>query len=202
MNIQRINTYDDKRFSKKVLCQHGCFLVDGKPYEIEIVSDHEAIVTGEYIKSYDSLIEEFQYYAPHITCFYNSKGKIIKQYPRKELLTITIDKIQPSQFYVDKCKLETIPSFIHRTEDIIIQLCPCADYYISLDGHTRLFYACAQGWTHVRGVVEKADDWVYDFAFEAKRRHIYKPSDMKLISHQEYEEKWNQYCDEYFSVHS
>ena len=37
MEIQRINTYDDKRFSQAILLQHGCFLVDGKPYEVEII---------------------------------------------------------------------------------------------------------------------------------------------------------------------
>ena len=41
MNIKRINTYDDKRFSQKVLNQHGCFLVEEEPYEVEIISDFE-----------------------------------------------------------------------------------------------------------------------------------------------------------------
>lgn len=40
MEIQRINTYDDNRFSQTVLHQHGCFFVDEKPYEVEIVSDY------------------------------------------------------------------------------------------------------------------------------------------------------------------
>lgn len=47
MDIQRINTYNDNQFSKAVLLQHGCFLVDGKPYEEEIISDYEAIIRGE-----------------------------------------------------------------------------------------------------------------------------------------------------------
>lgn len=42
MNIKRIDTYDDPRFSKEVLLQHGAFLVDGLPYEVEIVSESEA----------------------------------------------------------------------------------------------------------------------------------------------------------------
>ena len=44
MEIQRINSYVDKRFSEKVLLQHGCFLADDIPYEVEIISDHEASV--------------------------------------------------------------------------------------------------------------------------------------------------------------
>ena len=41
MEIQRIDTYADSRFSECALFQHGCFLVEGKPYEIEIISDFE-----------------------------------------------------------------------------------------------------------------------------------------------------------------
>lgn len=38
MNIQRVNTYHDHRFSQRVLNQHGCFLADNQPIEIEIIS--------------------------------------------------------------------------------------------------------------------------------------------------------------------
>jgi len=41
MDIRRINTYTDPRFSQKVLYQHGCFLADEEPCEIEIISDFE-----------------------------------------------------------------------------------------------------------------------------------------------------------------
>ena len=48
MEIKRINSYDDNRFSQTVLLQHGCFfLADGKPYEVEIISDYEALISGE-----------------------------------------------------------------------------------------------------------------------------------------------------------
>ena len=46
MEITRINTYEDNRFSTKALLQHGCFLVDGEPYEVEIISEYEAIISG------------------------------------------------------------------------------------------------------------------------------------------------------------
>ena len=65
MDIQRINTYNDNQFSKAVLLQHGCFLVDGKPYEVEIISDYEAIIRGENQAVYTAVIEEFRFYTPH-----------------------------------------------------------------------------------------------------------------------------------------
>lgn len=39
MRIDRINTYDDNRFSQEALYQHGCYIVDGDvPVEIKIIS--------------------------------------------------------------------------------------------------------------------------------------------------------------------
>ena len=74
MEIKRINTYDDNRFSQIVLYQHGCFLVDGKPYEVEIISDYEAIISGVDQAVYAEIIEEFRFYTPHITRFVNERA--------------------------------------------------------------------------------------------------------------------------------
>ena len=199
MEIKRINTYDDNRFSQTVLHQHGCFLVDGKPYEVEIISDYEAIISGVDQAVYAEIIEEFRFFTPHITRFYNRDGQIVKEYPRAPLLTLCLDQIQPSQFFVDEDKIAAISSFIHKSEDIIIQVLPNEDRFISLDGHTRLFYAVMKGWECVRAVVESSDDWVYKFVTEAQKRGIYTPKEMTLVSHDEYEEKWNRFCDQFFA---
>jgi len=54
------------------------------------------------------------------------------------------------------------------------------------------------GWDHVRAVVDSSDEWVYQFVEEAVKRGITVPSDLILVSHDEYEEKWNQFCDDFF----
>ena len=198
MEIKRINTYDDNRFSQTVLHQHGCFLVDGKPYEVEIISDYEAVISGEDQHGYAEIIEEFRFYTPHITLFYNRDGQIVKEYPRAPLLTLCLDQIQPSQFFVDEEKIAAISAFIHKPQDIIIQVLPNEDRFISLDGHTRSYYAVMKGWECVRAVVESSDDWVYKFVTEAQKRGIYTPKGMALVSHDEYEEKWNRFCDDFF----
>ena len=202
MEIQRINTYDDKRFSQTVLHQHGCFLLDEKPYEVEIISDYEAIISGVDQAMYAEIIEEFRFYTPHITRFYDRGGQTVKEYPPAQLLTLRLDQIQPSQFFVDEDKIAAISSFIHKPQDIIIQVLPNEDRFISLDGHTRLYYAVMQGWECVRAVVESSDDWVYQFVTEAQKRGIYTPKDMTLVSHIEYEEKWNHFCDKFFTEES
>ncbi len=199
MDISRINTYNDTRFTQCALNQHGCFLVDGVPYEIEIISDHEAVVRGEDVEVFLALIEEYRFYTPHITCFYHENKEVIKEYPKAEIIGLELDQIQPSQFYVDVSKINAISTFIHDPRDIIIQAMPHEGRYISLDGHTRLYYAVMKGWNRVRAVLETSDDWVYRFVNEARNRGIYTPADMHMVNHTEYEEKWNRFCDDVFS---
>ena len=199
MEIKRFNTYKDERFSEKVLLQHGCFLADGKPYEVEIVSDFEAVICGENSAVYPEIIEEFRFYTPHITRFCDKNGQLVVEYPQVELLTLQLEKIQPSQFFVDEDKIAAISSFIREPQDIIIQVLPDGERFVSLDGHTRLYYAVMKGWTCVRAVVESSDEWVYKFVAEAQKRGVYTPKDMTLVSHDEYEEKWNRFCDEFFA---
>ncbi len=64
MKIIRIASYDDSRFFAAALRQHGCFLVDGTPYEVEIISDFEAVIRGVDAAVYPQVIDEFRFYAP------------------------------------------------------------------------------------------------------------------------------------------
>lgn len=199
MNIKRINTYHDNRFSQKVLNQHGCFLVEEEPYEVEIISSYEAVVHGKDKAVYPAVIEEFLFFTPHITKFYDEKRAIVKEYPKVEVLNLALGEIQPSQFYVDEEKVVAVGTFIEKGEDIIIQVSKQGNRYISLDGHTRLYYAVLKGFECVKAVLTETDDCIYDFVEEAKRRNITSPQDLKLLSHEEYVEKWHKYCDDYFS---
>lgn len=199
MEIKRINTYEDNRFSKKALYQHGCFIVDGNPYEIEIISDSEAVVRGEDAAVYPQVIEEFRFYTPHITVFYNTEKQVIQQYPPVQLLTIPLKEIQPSQFFVDEDKIAAVSTFLQRPEDIIIQVTPYNGRYISLDGHTRLYYAVMQGLDSVRAVTEAPEDYIFKFVEEANHRGIFTPKDMTLLPHAVHEVQWNGFCDAFFA---
>ena len=200
MELKRINSYIDERFSKGSLLQHGCFLVDNNPYEVEIISDYEAVIRGEDKALYSEIIEEFRFYTPHITRFFDVTGQLVKEYPQVQLMKLYLEQIQPSQFFVDKDKIAAVSTFIQDSKDIIVQVLPYEGRYISLDGHTRLYYAVTKGWHCVRAVIVPSDDWVYSFVTEAKKRGIYTPKDMTLVSHIEYEEKWNRFCDEFREV--
>ena len=72
--------------------------------------------------------------------------------------------------------------------------------YVSLDGHTRLSVAVDRGYTSVKGFLADGGDWVQNFVHEALLRGILTPYDMQVLSHSEYDLKWNKFCDELFEV--
>ena len=85
VKIQRINAYEDARFSEKVLKQHGAFVINDMILcEVEIVGESEAVIHGEVEAFYDMLIDEFRFYTEHICKFYNEKNELIKEFEPKE----------------------------------------------------------------------------------------------------------------------
>lgn len=199
MEIERVDVYEDGRFSQKVLRQHGCFLVRGAPYEVEIVSAVSAVVRGSDQSVFPQLIDEFRFYTPYITRFFDEQGKLLAAYQPVQRFPVSLSQLQPSQFYVDRDKVTAIATFVRSWEDIVISVLPMGERYIALDGHTRLYYAVSKHWDQVYAVCHTVDDSIYDFVREAKRRGITSPQDLELLEHEEYDSKWNHYCDNYFS---
>lgn len=198
MSIIRINTYDDHRFSQEALNQHGCYLADGDvPIEIKIISQSEAIIIGDEAY-FDEVIDEFRFNVEHIIKFYDESGKIVKKFKDLELFKLDIDKIQPIQFFVDRDKLEAVKTFVHTEEDVIIPIAKHEGAYASLDGHTRLYHAYALGFKHIYAYISQDFDGFDYFFDEARKRNIYAAKDLILLDHEEYVEKWDKFCDEYY----
>ena len=198
MRIDRINTYDDNRFSQEALYQPGCYIVDGDvPVEIKIISQTEALIKGEEAY-FDEVIEEFRFNAEHITNFYDESGKLIKKFKDVEVFKLDLDKIQPIQFFIDSDKLEAVKSFVNREEDVIIPVTICEDTYASLDGHTRLYLAYSLGFKYVYAYLSEifcGFDYFFD---EARKRNIFTAKDLTLLTHDDYTVKWDKFCDEYY----
>lgn len=198
MRIDRINTYDDNRFSQEALYQHGCYIVDGDvPVEIKIISQTEALIKGEEAY-FDEVIEEFRFNAEHITNFYDESGKLIKKFKDVEVFKLDLDKIQPIQFFIDSDKLEAVKSFVNREEDLIIPVTICEDTYASLDGHTRLYLAYSLGFKYVYAYLSETFCGFDYFFDEARKRYIYTVKDLTLLTHDDYTVKWDKFCDEYY----
>ena len=198
MRIDRINAYDDNRFSQEALYQHGCYIVDGDAsVEIKIISQTEAIIKGEEAY-FDEVIEEFRFNAGHITNFYNESGKLIKKFKDVEVFKLDLDKIQPIQFFIDNDKLEAVKSFVNREEDVIIPVTICEDTYASLDGHTRLYIAYILGFKYVHAYLSETFCGFDYFFYEARKRNIFTAKDLTLLTHDYYTVKWDKFCDEYY----
>ncbi len=202
MEIERINSYDDKRFSKEVLFEHGAFIIDkSRTCSFKITGERSAQVLCDSYEDIRQVIEQFRFFTEHITTFYDTDGNIIAEYPPVAMREMTINDVQPSQFFVDSDKLKAISSFIKNPKDIIIPVLYDKRFgrYISLDGHTRLFFACKKGWEKVRVFESESDDHIYHFVDEARKMGIFSPKDMTLLPHSEYVEKWDGYCDDFFA---
>lgn len=195
MTIQRLDTYDDPRFSSTALLQHGAFLMDGSiPCEVEIFAATKATVRCPQAYQ-EQLIEEFRFYAEHITEFYDETGTCLAKFEPVQLFDVPLSQIQPSQFFVDREKKAAVATFIHSPEDIIIPMVRDHTGYISLDGHTRLSVAADLGFPVVKGFLTQGDVLLDAFVQEARHRGITSVSHMEVLSHSEYELKWYGCCD-------
>ena len=199
MNIERINALHDPRFRENVLKQHGAFLADGRPCEIEITGERTATVYCEDSACIDELIELFRYFAEHITVFHAPDGTLLREFAPVELFEIEIGEIQPSQFYVNADKLAAVSSFIKTGRDVIVPLNIVDRRYISMDGHTRLRRALDLGEKKVLGFITETNDALLWFVDQAKQRGIDGVKDMEIVSAEEYEAKWMRFCDDHFA---
>ena len=198
MDIKRIDVYDDVRFSRTALLEHGAYLVDGEPYEFEIVARDAAVVRGPDKAKYCELIEEFRFHAPQITVFTDGSGAPVANYPPCERFMVELSSIQPSQFLVDETKLSAVGSFIRSPEDVVVQVLKWGDRWVALDGHTRLCFAARLGFRSVYAVISEGFDPLWVFVVEAQRRGVRSPSDLPVVSHAEYLRVWDGYCDSVF----
>lgn len=197
--IQRINAYDDARFTKGVLLQHGAFLIDNQyKCSFKITERDAAVIEFDKEINIGEVIDEFRFYAEHITNFYDVNGKLIKAFSKINIFEVKVEEVQPSQFYVDADKVEAVASFISSGSDICIPLAKINGELVSLDGHTRLYLAVKRGYKKIYGFYTQTDDYISKFVLEAKIRNVFTPYDLSMLSHIEYEEKWNKFCDDFF----
>ncbi len=199
VEIQRINEYEDERFEPEILRQHGAFLVGGHPCSFRILDGNSARVYYHDYTDMEEILDTFRFYTGHINRFYTGDGRLLKEYEEVRVFDLPVGQIQPSQFYVDQEKLQAVGNFIRRPEDIVIPVLEYEGRYVSADGHTRLYLAYQRQYDHVRAFLAKdPGGYLLEFAREAQGRGVFHVEGMEMLSHEEYEVKWNQFCEDYF----
>ncbi|QSX06906.1 hypothetical protein JYG23_05525 [Sedimentibacter sp. zth1] len=199
MKIQRVDVYDDNRFNKQILKQHGAYLIDRKyPCEFLITGKDSAIIYYNDYSYIDKIIEEFRFYSRHICKFYSKNNRLIRQFNDVNVYKCDINKLQPSQFYIDEEKLYNVSCWAKSEENFVVPILKSKSDNIVLDGHTRLYLAKKLNIKQVYVYEDSSDEHIYNFVNEAKRRNIYNIGDLELVCHNDYFKKWYNYCDEYF----
>ncbi|MEF9892209.1 MAG: hypothetical protein RR738_02580 [Anaerorhabdus sp.] len=196
---KRIDDYKNLDINQNICNQHGVFRMnDNTLATVEIISQDSAVIQLENNECLNELIEEFRFYAEHITHFYNKKLELLKEFPHKNLIEIDIFELQPSQFFVNEDKVNAVSSFVNSSKDVVIPIIKKDEMIIVLDGHTRLYAASMKGIKTVFVFDTETEQYIYDFVQEAQRRNIKNVSDLKRLSHEDYEKEWYSYCDNYF----
>ena len=122
-----------------------------------------------------------------------------KQYP-----DYSLKDLQPSQFYISQAKLSNIQAWFHKDDLSNFEPLPVKvldGIPILTDGHTRAVVAILAGLESVPLVYEEDElDWnLYRYCVEqCNQKGIHSPYDLvdRVISANEYEEKWIGWCDQ------
>lgn len=194
MKIERIEAYDE-RFEKRIVDQHGAICVNDEAYSFEVIDGDTCRVfftKDTYLKE---AVEEYRFYAGHISRFMDEKGTILMQFPKKVFFDVKLRDIYVSQFYVSEEKLQRLAPYIH---DFLIPVVVKDGKVISLDGHTRMKLAQLRGKDSVSCYLDEDGGYLMDFVREAHKRGVDHVYDMEILSKEEYELRWIKFCDDYF----
>lgn len=116
----------------------------------------------------------------------------------------SLKDLQPSQFYISQAKLSNIQAWFHKDDLSNFEPLPVKvldGIPILTDGHTRAVAAILAGLESVPLVYDEDElDWnLYRYCVEqCTQKGIHSPYDLvdRVISANEYEEKWIGWCEQ------
>ena len=200
MEIIRAGLNDTNIFNENELSYGACcFFTEDRTCKYYFkINGREATLYANTDKYIPQAVEEFLFYSGFITLIKNEVGNKLFSRTQDEPYLCEIEKIQPSQFYINEKKLENVKKWIKSQEDIYIPIVIKNEQIISLDGHTRMRAALDLGYTSVYVYLDDFDDYIFRFANEALKRRISNVCDMELVTDEEYKIKWHKFCDNFF----
>lgn len=198
--IKRVEWPYDAEVDDDVIQQHGVFMIeDTEICTVKIISQHDAVVSLRDSQYLDALIDEFRYYAEHITTFYDQQMQLLKKFPDIVIHEIDLLALQPSQFYINESKLAAITTFVNNKKDVIIPVNKRNGDTIILDGHTRLYVAYQKGIDTVYFYESAEQVEMDDFVQAAQSRNIRNIKDCIVLNEEAYKKEWIGYCEAYYN---
>ncbi|MHA1215519.1 MAG: hypothetical protein ACTSPG_09480 [Candidatus Hodarchaeales archaeon] len=120
-----------------------------------------------------------------------------------ETFLLDIEKIHPSQLYLNIDKLKAVPSIFSGCIDSLdpIPIKKLDNLLVATDGHSRLFFLWQCGYKKVRVVWEVDElDWkMYRICVDwCKNENITKIADLRsrIVNNEDYERLWINRCHE------
>ncbi|MHA1971421.1 MAG: hypothetical protein ACTSW1_00430 [Candidatus Hodarchaeales archaeon] len=125
----------------------------------------------------------------------------MREVTKKQYFLLDIDKIQPSQLFINIEKLKAVSSSFHNRLDSLapIPIKKLDNLLVATDGHTRLFFLWQLGYKKIRVIWETDElDWqMYRKCVEwCKAEKISQIADLstRLIDNESYQHLWIDRC--------
>ena len=167
-------------------------------YEFEIINHHQAILHTKAAHCPQVVIEEFLFYSGFISHIETKERQVLYHQPKKEILSLDLLSIQPSQLYINEKKLNQLLTWIKRPEQVIVSVIKRGKQWVCIDGHTRLKVAQLLGFKEVSVYVDEFEPCIDDFVELCQRNQKLTINDLPIISHEDYQIQWSLFCQQYF----
>ena len=184
-----IRDYESTVYSNKNRLLGQCFTVieNNIKYYFEFdIRGYEAYIKYDRITLVDNVIEEFRKYFGYINIFYNEDRTYYRAFDDTFTFKLPINIIQPSKFFINKDRLDSISKYLEDKE-VYIPVTIIDDEYVAINGHTRLY---AKMLEDAKMVNVYMSDYIPsnldDFVYMAKENNILKISQMEILENDEY----------------
>ena len=161
-----------------------------------IIKKQEAIVLANNFDNIEEIVNYVRDLRPHIYKFHSPNNSYYQEFDTVYSFKLPISVIQPSKFFIDKKIVDEIGDNIDEN-NVYLPVQIINDEYVLLDGHVRL-YCLNQNYIKMVNVyLAKAEPYIPDFVYIAKEGNIKNISSLHVLEHDQYEEYWNQFLDQF-----
>ena len=186
MKIKRDREYSWYTFDNKALGNCFTVIADDKEYHYEFeINGSEAKVKYDSILHIKDAIKEFRKYNKQVIRFYNEDRSFFQGFDSTQTFKLPIDILQPSKFFIDKDKLDTIEANL-ANENFVLPVCILDDEYVLLDGHARLRYLYDNYVKMVDVYMDELHPDTINDVYIAKENNLFKIKQLEILSHEDY----------------